>query len=419
MLIAELLEMIRNGENSGVEFKRDDIRPEQLAKEVVSFANVRGGRILLGVEDDGTLTGIQRENTEEWVMHVFRDKIHPFIIPFYEEIVIDDSCKIGVITVGPGLSKPYMMRHQGKEEVFIRMGSVCERATREQLARLFASGGLLHTEALPIAGASFACMDTARLDSYLRSIMKDPEIPSTDAAWINRLTGLGFMTEDGLGNTVCSLAGLLCFGITPRRFLGAAGLRIMVFAGNNKEYQALLDKILDAPLASRWHEGNTGQKQRADSGLIEKFLETIEPFITTQPAHLDAHMRREILWHYPYEVVREAVLNALAHRDWTHSMDIEISCYADRMEIISPGRLHNAMTVDKMLAGQRSPRNPLIMDVLRDYGYVDARGMGVRTKIIPLMRQINGTEPVFEATDDFLKIVLYKKVQSIALLPRH
>jgi ATP-dependent DNA helicase RecG len=62
-----------------------------------------------------------------------------------------------------------------------------------------------------------------------------------------------------------------------------------------------------------------------------------------------------------------------------------------------------------MIAGQRSYRNPIIMNILRDHGYVDARGMGVRTKIIPLMRNINKTDPVFEATDDYLKTVLYRK----------
>ena len=64
------------------------------------------------------------------------------------------------------------------------------------------------------------------------------------------------------------------------------------------------------------------------------------------------------------------------------------------------------MTVEKMLAGQRSPRNPLIVGVLRDYGYVDARGMGVRNKIVPLVREATGTEPGFEATEDRVRVVL-------------
>jgi ATP-dependent DNA helicase RecG len=66
------------------------------------------------------------------------------------------------------------------------------------------------------------------------------------------------------------------------------------------------------------------------------------------------------------------------------------------------------MTIEKMLAGQRSPRNPIIVEVLRDYGYVDARGMGVRNKIIPLMREMNGAEPGFDASEDHVRVTLPK-----------
>ena len=71
------------------------------------------------------------------------------------------------------------------------------------------------------------------------------------------------------------------------------------------------------------------------------------------------------------------------------------------------------MTIDKMVAGQRSPRNTLIMEILRDYGYVDSRGMGVRTKVIPLMRTLNHVDPIFEATDDYLKTVLPRKLSDV------
>jgi len=183
----------------------------------------------------------------------------------------------------------------------------------------------------------------------------------------------------------------------------------MVFSENDKEYQAQLDVVLDAPLVGRWQDDGTGRKQLVDEGLIEKFAAAIEPFITQEASHIDEHMRREKIWLYPWEAVREAVINAVAHRDWTRAVDIEVTNYADRLEVISPGKMQNSMTVSKMIAGQRSPRNPLIMEILRDYAYVDSRGMGVRTKIIPLMKQINQATPVFEATDDYLKIVLPRK----------
>lgn len=93
----ELLELIAGGENSGVEFKRDDLRAEQLAREVVAFANFQGGRILLGVEDDGTVTGIGRDDLERWVMDsVFGRIVHPMILPFYEEVPVDDVRRVAV-----------------------------------------------------------------------------------------------------------------------------------------------------------------------------------------------------------------------------------------------------------------------------------------------------------------------------------
>lgn len=409
MLKTELLEIIANGENSGVEFKRDDIRPEQLAKEIVAFANVLGGRIFLGVEDNGQLTGLQCADRQEWVLNVFRDKVHPQIIPFYEEIQVAANLRVAVVTIAPGISKPYVVRHKNREDVYIRMGDRSEIASREQQLRLFESGGLLHVEVLPVAGTTLSNIDKSKLDFYLRSIIKDPEIPVTDAEWTERLLGLGLMAEDGLGNTVCSVAGLLCFGIKPRRYLRQAGLRVMSFSGDDKEYQALLDVVLDAPLVGRWEVTKTGQMQLVDEGLIEKFSDTIQPFISREAGKIDGNMRREKTFYYPWEAIRETVINALVHRDWTRSVDIEVTNYSDRLEVISPGKLQNSMTISKMVAGQRSPRNTLIVEILRDYGYVDSRGMGVRTKVIPLMKQINQTDPIFEATDDYLKTVLLRK----------
>lgn len=408
MLKSELYEIIGNGENSGIEFKRDDIRPEQLAKEIVAFANTQGGRVLLGVEDDGMITCIQRENIQEWVLNVFRDKVYPQIIPYYEEIKIDGDNRIAVITVAQGISKPYMVKHNNREDIYIRMGDRSELATREQQLRLYESGGLLHIETLPVSGTVFDNLDKDKLNFYLKSIIKDPDVPVTDSEWIDRLSGLGLMSPDGMGNSVCSIAGLICFGKNPRRFLKQSGLRVMAFSGNDKEYKALLDIVLDAPLVARWSINENGQNELIDPGLIEKFADTIKPFITEEASEIDSQMRREKKWLYPFEAVRESIINALAHRDWTRTVDVEVLCYSDRMEIVSPGRLQNSMTIEKMIAGQRSPRNPLIMEILRDYAYVDSRGMGVRTKIIPLMKKYNKADPVFELTEDYLKTILPK-----------
>lgn len=142
MLKSEVLEIISNGENSGIEFLRDDIRPEQLAKEVVALVNFQGGRILLGVEDDGSISGIQQVNAEEWVMNVVHDKVHPTVLPYYEKVKIDDERCLAVLMVPTGISKPYVVRHSGREDIYIRVGSTSQIATREQQMRLWSGVGI-------------------------------------------------------------------------------------------------------------------------------------------------------------------------------------------------------------------------------------------------------------------------------------
>lgn len=405
---SELYELITNGENSGVEFKRDDVRAEQLAKEVVALANFQGGRILLGVEDDGTITGIQREDLERWVMDtIFGRTVHPMILPFYEEIQIDDRHRVAVVSITQGTAKPYVVRNRGREDIYVRVGSTSQLASREQQARLFSLGGMLHPELLPVSGSSLRDLSRDRLTDYLTKIVGDREAPASDETWYERLCGLGFMVEREDGPPVCTIAGLILFGHRPRHSFRQAGIRWMAFEGDDKTYQALDDRVLDGPLVALWRDVSSGGREPVENGLIEGLVDAMRPFISEEAGNVDESMRRERRWHYPVEAIREATINALAHRDWTRYEEIEIVRYQHRLEILSPGALHNSITVAKMIAGQRSPRNPLIVDVLRDYGYVDARGMGIRNKIIPLLRDQNGVEPEFQATDDHLNLVMH------------
>ncbi|MFM0515154.1 RNA-binding domain-containing protein [Paraburkholderia sp. RL17-373-BIF-A] len=407
MLKSELLEIIANGENSGVEFKRDDLRPEQLAKEIVALANFQGGKLLLGVEDDGAISGVQRADLERWVMDtVFGRYVHPLILPFYEELVLDDGKRVAVISLMQGTSKPYVVRHNNREEAFIRVGSTSRLATREQQARLFASGGMLHAEMLPVSGSSLDELDQVRLGDYLLNIVGDVAVPQSAADWEQRLIGLGFMVERSDGPAVCSIAGMVLFGRSPRRSLRQAGVRWMSFAGESKEYQAQDDSLLDGPLVALWEGRLGGGRKIIEDGLIERLADRMRPFVSREGTEIDAGMRRESTYLYPLDAVREAILNAFVHRDWTRSVEVEVVNYSNRLEVISPGALQNSMTIEKMLAGQRSPRNPIIVEIMRDYGYVDSRGMGVRRKIVPLTRDYAGKDADFDLTDDYLRVVI-------------
>lgn len=407
MLKSELLEIIANGESSGVEFKRDDLRPEQLAKEIVALANFQGGRLLLGVEDDGTISGIQREDLETWVMDtVFGRYVHPLILPFYEEVVMDDGMRVAVVSLTQGTAKPYVLRNNNREEIYVRVGSTSRLATREQQARLFESGGMLHAEVLPVSGTKFDNLEPARLTDYLVNIAGDAQAPESQGDWEQRLIGLGLMVSRDDGPPVCTIAGLVLFGRSPRRSLRQSGVRWMSFAGDSKDYQAQDDTLLDAPLVALW-EGRIGAgRQMVEPGLIEHLVDRMRPSISEEGTGANENLRRETQYRYPLDAIRETILNALVHRDWTRSIEVEVVNYSDRLEVISPGALQNSMTIEKMLAGQRSPRNPIIVEIMRDYGYVDMRGMGVRRKIVPLTRDYTGKDADFELTDDYLRVTL-------------
>ncbi len=276
---------------------------------------------------------------------------------------------------------------------------------RAELLELIAGGENSGVELLPVSGSGLCDLSRERLADYLTTIVGDEDAPQDDEAWHERLCALGFLVEREDGPPVCTIAGLILFGYRPRGLLRCAGVRWMRFAGPEKTYDALDDQVLEGPLVDLWQVLSRG-RERVEKGLIERLADAMRPFVSEESDRIEASMRRELHWHYPTDAVREGIVNALTHRNWTRYEQIEVVCYADRLEITSPGALQNGMTVEKMVAGQRSPRNLLISETLRDYRYADARGMGVRNKIIPAMRAQNGVDPEFDATEDYVRLTL-------------
>ena len=144
-----------------------------------------------------------------------------------------------------------------------------------------------------------------------------------------------------------------------------------------------------------------------EEGLAEQVVQFVRRNIET--VALEDGVRRQKRWDYPEEVIREAVVNAIVHRDYLLSgSDIELSIYSDRLEIVSPGRLANGITPERMRIGCRSARNELLKDVMRDYGYLEHMGMGVPRKIIRGMREHNDTEPDLVEQDERFTVRLWK-----------
>ena len=407
MNMAELIEMIRNGENSGVEFKRDDVANHCIAKEIVALLNLEGGNVLLGVEDDGTIMGTTRENLEEWVAELCRVKVDPPIIPFLSWVKSAESGRdILAVRVPIGPDKPYAWVHNTCKTYFIRVGDTSQEASREEVQRLFQASGNLHYGVKPVPGAGFGDLDRRRLKGYLISVPGGRAPADDDAeAWQTLLRNIGLMTMS-TGLSVATIDGMLLFGRTPNKFLPQSGIRAVCFPGTEPDYAVRADEDLRGPMVPL----RSASGEIVELGLVDQAWDFVRRN-TTPTAHLES-ARKIQSWEYPESVVREAVVNALVHRDNSITgTDIMLAIFSDRLEITSPGRLPNTITTDGMKAGARYARNQTLVNIMRDYGYADARGMGVRNKIIPGMLAHNDTEPDLIEDESRFIVRLWKQPQ--------
>lgn len=412
----ELAELIHHDENSGVEFKRDDVTPERLAKEMAALLNLEGGHVLLGVEKDRRVSGLTREHeqAEEWVMEVARVHLRPATIPFWETLDWDDGKTVGIISLpADAPDKPYKCRRGSAWATQIRVVTTSRDATDEEEARLYMQSGRLQYDRKPVPGAGLNDFDVRRQSC--------PPVADREA-WTRLLVNTDFMYEDR-GRALPSAGGLLLFGVRPKKYLPQAGISAAAYTGTEKDYDARERAVLRGAVVSLFPESlaDVGPAypglpptfseagSAVESGVIEQAMDFVRRNITIA-ATIGNGGRRVERWDYPIEAVREAIVNAVAHRDYTISvMDIELSIYADRLEIISPGRLPNTVTVDKMRVGYRASRNELLKEVLRDYRYVEATGLGVPRKIIAGMRQHNGTEPDLIEEESRFIVCLWKR----------
>ena len=519
MTKTELLEIINNGENSGVEFKRDTTDQPALAKELVAFANLQGGCVLLGVDDDRSVFGLTRpyrneptddgdeavrayrhRKLEEWVMQACREKVRPELIPYFEIIrEVERGKDIAIVQVERGWTVHHVW-HDQHRTYYIRVGSTSREASPEELERLFQQRGAFRLEIRPVSGSSTQDLDRRRLRDYferLRSQRVPPDQPSAewreqieaearriaeaelaeredsqwdeaqgsnqaspewgeesvadagriaeaelaeraDSKWNESIEAQATraapeqwkeivenrerqwyeeMEEDWqrlLVNTEildesekhpATVAALLLFGENPNKFLPQAGIDAAAYPGIEKDYGARERQQLRGPMVVlRATDGSV-----AEAGIVEQAVAFVRRN-TEVTGYLQGGARRQEQWAYPVEAVREAIVNALVHRDYLLSgTNIEISIYANRLEVVSPGRLPNGITPERMRTGCRSTRNQLLKDVMWDYGYLEHMGMGVPRKIVKGMRESNGTEPDLIEDGEMFIVRLWKE----------
>ncbi|MXZ55739.1 MAG: ATP-dependent DNA helicase RecG [Gammaproteobacteria bacterium] len=388
----QLLELIASSENTCVQFKRDDCRPNELAQEMSALLNLSGGFILLGVENDGQITGLtrSRETVEKWAMDIALQNVQPAVIPVWTCITVTDEKTVGVIELlSDRLGKPHKAKRGKAWVTFIRVGSTSRESTREEEGRLYQAAGLVRYEIKPVPDTGLESFDMDRIENYYGVVLGRTEPEQTNTArWEQLLLNSDFLVANGT-EFGASVSGLLLFGSNPNRRLPQAGVTAAAFPDLEKEYNTVDEERITGPLTSIVSE----QGEAINKGVIDRTVDFVERNMGSV-AWIDGGRRRHRNA-FPIDAVREAIVNAVAHRDYTRDgTDIEVSLYRDRLEVISPGGLPNGVTVAKMKEGVvRVARNALLKEILRDYGYIEHYGMGVRNRIIASVRQHNGTEP--------------------------
>lgn len=388
---AELSDRIRDGENCTVEFKRDDVHADSLAKDLSALLNLEGGEILIGVEDDGAIGGLTRDRgeVERWVMEIARNNLQPEIIPVWRTVAMADGRVVGLIGLPQDSpDKPYKAKRGSAWVTFVRVGSTSREATRDEEGRLYQASRLVRHDIKSVPEMTMESLDLDRVENYFRDVLKRKTPDRTDSqSWRRLMLNTDLLALSG-GEVLATVAGLLLFGSNPNRRLPQAGVTASAFPRAEKDYDTTDEELIRGPLVSI-----VSKRGRAlEKGVIDRTVDFVARNMGTS-AWLEGgrRIRKKSL---PIDAVREAVVNAAAHRDYTIvGTDIEVSLYVDRLEVISPGRLPNGVTVEKMRDGLRAARNELLKEILRDYGYVDHLGMGVRNRIIQSMLSHNGTEP--------------------------
>lgn len=381
-----ILELIKKQEDSKLEFKLDNIHSQELASEIVAFANLDGGTIVLGVSDDKKIIGVTRNDIEEWIMNICRNNCVPGIIPIFDIEEIDGK-KVAKIEVPRGFT-PHKVNNG---RYYIRVGSTKREMSQEELARAFQRSQLVQFDENPVPRSSIDCIDLEKFNRYLVKIgqrqIKESELPKEQL-----LTNFGILVEyeDRL---VCSIGGLLLFGYEPQKFIAGSGAVAVHYRG--KEV------------------GNIVVNQRTIDGDLIMIIESLASFVKKEMKvfYKKKAITRYEKTEYPIEAIEEAIINAVAHRDYSITgSSIRLFMFDNRLEIYSPGKLPNTVTLEN-IKDRQFTRNQLIVKFLYDLKIIEKRGEGIR-KMIRLIKEHSLPEPKFELLGDELKVTFYNQSEN-------
>jgi len=337
--------------------------PESLAEHIAAFANSDGGTVVVGVDEKGHITQGLYQDEIEGTLRAASRKCRP-IIPVAWEQMEAPTGAVFAITV----ARSPELHSLDDGRVLIRMGAEIKPLGGDEIRQLAATKSAGDFEVEAILGATRADFDDELIAEYLekRQIRQRREITASTEDVLREINALDFE-----GNpTAC---GILMFGRNPQQFLPQSGIVFVKFIGTEP----------------RGENGLAGYGRREEiGGPLARVIERAWQIIYEEMAMgaVVKGLEREDITEYPPFAVREALVNAVCHRDYRlRGRRIEIRMYSDRMEVISPGGLPGFITVDNLVEEHFS-RNPRVVSGLFQWGYIEELGLGIDRMIEELVQ---------------------------------
>jgi ATP-dependent DNA helicase RecG len=371
-IVAEVIEtdikgdLMRMHESETIESK--EIYAPDLKKEVVAFANTNGGIIYIGVQDNGEILGLDNADfVMQQISNAIRDNIRPDVSMFTNiELVQKEDKNIIKITINQGTKKPYYLSDIGLKPsgVYIRSGTTSAPASEDAIRMM-----IKMTD-----GDSFENNRSLIQELAFSSLNKEMSLRQLEFSQV-QMKNLGILSIDDIYTNVGLLVSDQCKHSI--KFAVFQGTDKLVFKDRKELTGSLFDQLADA-------------------------FKTIDFYNSTKATFHE--LLRTDERDYPEDAVREALLNAIVHREYAFSGSTIINLYSDRLEIISLGGLVSGMSLEAAMLGASQPRNEILASLFYRMKLIEAYGTGI-SKIISCYKGLP-TQPKFENVEGAFRVVL-------------
>jgi ATP-dependent DNA helicase RecG len=342
-------------ESSTLEFKREMPQKDQIVKTVIGFCNQNGGRLVIGVTDQGNIVGVSPEDAAyaiEALSQSIYDASTPPILPLVYTQAINDKTVV-VIEVSSGTNKPYHKKNEGLEKgTYVRLGPMTLRASADLIEELKWQARGKSYDMMPVYETSERDLDQKKIKEFISSRKTERKAKITQ-----ELLRSYYLIAQEYAHIYATTAGILLFGKEPQHVFTEAMIICTHFKGiEGREALASID---------------------CNGTLFEQFERAFDFIINrlSKSFTIEGPRRKEVL-EIPEQAIREALLNMIVHRNYHQKSPSKIAIYQNRIEFFSPGTFFGPMNAQNLKLGLSFIRNAAICKAFREAEYLGKMGSG-------------------------------------------